>query len=610
MASKFPFRLVFVALCLLLASAPANAFSASSIRRSNAPTRAAEQPEESQSPPVFVLPTTASLSKTRLFASNTFDSGTKKITVKQRPRVMVDRETGKITEIKPAPSLESGSRMNPWNLLKQTFYSTADAVKSVQGSINKEKAPARPVDGYSSTIEKTVLKSTSASPGERLMKEYQVRALDTTTTTKQSTSFFDNVKSSVYGTVDGITSLAKPQEETKPLKSPLQSFKPVVQPTLASSSQVKDALPDLKSKSPAKRVLAELKIRNWEDEQRRRKRDFQRQEAAETFKEAMFSFGDFLISFISSLGELPTKLNEAVEATKQWMSSVPVAVKNTVDKVTSIPEKVDQTVDKVQTTVETSIETTKKAVKDVQELPSKIQKTVESTKHGVEETITNVKVLVGVEKKRPVPPQMPPPKPRTAEELAWDVAGGVATVTGKAAWFVTVGAAKLSFAGAKLAVSKLSENMVEQRTQDAGMETVVASTTVVETPKTVAVKEDVQVTETTPAPKPTSLSKPKSSSGSGFGGMPKTTKPAPAATYETSLPKDETESEKAEKAALDKEVSDALALAEKAMAMADEPIGKKKRRGRKSELDEALQKAREAAVTATSQAVEMEKSTK
>jgi hypothetical protein len=63
-----------------------------------------------------------------------------------------------------------------------------------------------------------------------------------------------------------------------------------------------------------------------------------------------------------------------------------------------------------------------------------------------------------------------------------------------------------------------------------------------------------------------------------------------------------------EQEALDKEVSEALKLAERALALAnDEGMDDaSKMNGKKSELDIALEKARKAAVTATAQAVEME----
>ena len=241
---------------------------------------------------------------TRLKASNpSFDSA-RKILVKPRARVMLDRETGKLTEIKSAASVSGNQRrIKPWNFIKQTFYTTADAVKSVRGVGKKTDQSHQIVDGYGSTIETTVLKTstTSASPGERLMKEYQERPSVEIAEVEQNTNLFNGLKSTIYNTVDGISSLFK-KEEPKPQKSPLQSYKAVVQPTLATAPQVKTALPNLKSSSPAKRVLAELQIRGWEEEQRKRKRDYQRQEAANAFKETVYSIGDGFVRICILLG--------------------------------------------------------------------------------------------------------------------------------------------------------------------------------------------------------------------------------------------------------------------------------------------------------------------
>jgi hypothetical protein len=588
MASKFP---LFFALFF---SVSVSAFSPSSYRRSQIHTL-----EEIQTNPYEFKPPYSF----RLKASNpSFDSA-RKIAVKPRARVMLDRETGKLTEIKSAAVPSNERRIKPWNFIKQTFYSTADAVKSIRGVSKKTHRSPQIVEGYGSTIETTVLKTstTLTSPGERLMKEYQERSSIDLAEVEQNTNLFNSLKSTIYNTVDGISSLFK-KEEPKPQKTPLQSYKAVVQPTLATAPQVKTALPDLKSSSPAKRVLAELQIRGWEEEQRKRKRDYQRQQAANSFKETVYSIGDGFVEFVSSLESVPAKLEEAATATREFISVVPTVVGNTVETVASIPKKVEETVTNIQSTIESSITTTKKTAQEVQALPGKIQKSVKDTKEGIDETITNVKVLVGVEQKKPAPPRVPPPKPRTAEELAWDVAGGVASITGKAAWFVTVGAAKLTFAGAKLAFNKLTETMVEHRTADAGMtDTVVASTAVVETPKAVSIEVDVKVVETP--------SKPKSSFGSFFGNTKSqpNVEPVPTTVVEMTDTTSMTEQE-----ALDKEVSEALKLAERALALANEEgmDDAPKKNGKKSELDIALEKARKAAVTATAQAVEMEKSNK
>jgi hypothetical protein len=111
---------------------------------------------------------------TRLRASpSSFDSGTKKVLVKERARVSLDRDTGKLTEISPAPSVDNSRKGNPWNVLKQTIYGAADVVTSLPSKVlkNSKPTPSKPVDGYSSTLKEASLES----PGHLLMKEYQRR---------------------------------------------------------------------------------------------------------------------------------------------------------------------------------------------------------------------------------------------------------------------------------------------------------------------------------------------------------------------------------------------------------------------------------------------------
>ena len=562
-----------------------------------------------------------------------------RVLVKERPKVRLDRETGKLTEISPAPTDKKSN--NPWKLVKRAAYSTADAVTSLPSKLARNKnAPMRTVDGYSATIEKPVLKTTSsASPGERLMKEYQVRALETDK--EPAKNLFDEIKNGLYSTVDGVSNMVKKDTtSTSTLKQ--ETFKPVVQPTLAASSQVKDALPDLKSKSPGKRWLAEFKIRNWEEQHRRKQRQLEREEAAQNFKEAAYQMGDALVFLLESLAQLPDKINEAAIVTKaatmatmQWFQSLPGMVDTTVQTIAAIPTRVNEQVTQVQTTVESSIETTKKAVEEVQAMPTKIQKSVETTKKNVDDTITNVKVLVGVEKKVPAPPKTPPPKPLSNEELAGKVAWGLVTFTAKTAWWVTVGVAKLSFAGAKLAYAQVTENLADERML---VEPEVSVTTIVEIPEPQVATPPAKPKMATP-PSPVAASKPQTTTSQpkaafateqvvekkeapkkadatpkkpnqspfskmGFFGSKKTQAVEDKEVSATQLAaKDELLSIEME--ALDKEVSEALKLADQALMMADEGRGKK---GGKSDLDEALRRAREAALLATQEAVEIERS--
>lgn len=493
-------------------------------------------------------------SSTRLGASPSNVENRPKVLVKGRAQVSLDRETGKVTTIRRAPTPKTSNSFNPWNALKTTFYTATDAVTSFPSKINKKDEKKTVVDGYWAIEEKVAENKPSfQSPGQRLMNEYQARSTPTQSDSKRTASLFDGVKEGIYKTVDSLVSSGD-DFDTKPL-SPVNKFKTVVQPRLASSTEVKNALPNLNSASPGKRWLAELKIRNWEEEQRKRRRDFERKEAANAFKGFVYNVGDGIVDFTKSLTKLPetiTKTSREVqttaEATKQFVATG-------VETVASIPEQVDQTISKVQSTVETSIETTKKVVDDVQAIPSKIEQAVESTEKTVKELTTNVKILVGIEKKRPMPPPTPPPV-ETAEDLAWKVAAS----TAKAAWWVTGVIAKAGFAGAKLAYNKIEQKVQEQR--------------MIATAET----SNSKVASTSTAVKETTLAEP--------------------VAIKTAEPTTDMDT-------LDQEVKDALLLAETALKMAEE--GTEADEKGMSDLDAALKRAREAAVKATQEAVDIER---
>jgi hypothetical protein len=554
------------------------------------------QPQHHNAPCIHISMSSTALSERRLLSRlraspSSFDSGTKKVLVKERARVSLDRDTGKLTEISPAPSIDNGREGNPWNVFKQTVYGAADVVTSLPTMVlknSKPTTPSKPVDGYSSSTLKN--KASLESPGQLLMKKYQARALDTNDKPPTTTAF-EEIKKGLYNTFDGVVAnMVQPEQQT-PKPPPLQSFKAVIKPTFASSPVVKEALPDLQSKSPGKRWLAELKIRNWEEEQRRRKRKYERDQAAEKFKKVAYGIGDVTIDIVKSLVTLPDRIQEASRDLQTaftefmaWALSVPGAVERTVDTVSQIP-------DKVQTKLETSIETTKKVVEDVQAIPSKIEETVKVTQRTVEDTVTNVKILVGVEQKKPMPPKIPPPPPMTAQELAWKVAGGVATVSAKLAWWVVVELGKLGISGAQVGIQKImSETIVQQQQQQKQQQQQQQQQQRI--PE--KVMESTTMTTTT-----TLQQEPQKQIASK---MDSITNKEAALDISAKV-----ESLDSEMDALNQEVSEALQLAEKALKMADKDEGKDDDGGNKSELDDALQKAREAAILATKAAVEIER---
>lgn len=365
-----------------------------------------------------------------------------------------------------------------WDLLKSTLYGTVDGVGSLSEKL-KDGGEDTGVQGGYSTIEKTIYGN--ASPGQRLMNEYRARSSpasssssatpgqsksSTTTSDSPKSSAFDTFKGVVYDSVDVASQVFSGDSDDS--DDSLQSFKPLVQPSL-SSSEVQKALPDLQSNNIITRKIAEGKIQNWEEKEKKRQRDLEREEKARKFKESIYQIGDAVVASAEALAVVPSVVSSAVDETgkiaksvKTEVNKVPGKVDEVVNTVCAIPVKVKATSDQVQDSVKERIQSTKKAVDEVKTIPTKIETSVKSTKQkvdaavsAVDEVATNVKVFVGLEKPKPKPPKTPPPPPPTAGEIGMKVAGsvvtGVATGTAKLAWWAGKGAAVAAWNGVQSA---------------------------------------------------------------------------------------------------------------------------------------------------------------
>jgi methyl-accepting chemotaxis protein len=110
--------------------------------------------------------------------------------------------------------------------------------------------------------------------------------------------------------------------------------------------------------------LAELKIHNWEQEQLKKRRKYDREEAAEKFKKGAYQVGDAVVGFLGSLVELPDRIKEASHNIQQAPADLVESVETTIETVKGIPLQVKEQ-------AETSVETTKKVVQEVQAIPKK-----------------------------------------------------------------------------------------------------------------------------------------------------------------------------------------------------------------------------------------------
>eukprot|EP00545_Synedropsis_sp_CCMP1620_P000417 CAMPEP_0119013332 /NCGR_PEP_ID=MMETSP1176-20130426/8394_1 /TAXON_ID=265551 /ORGANISM="Synedropsis recta cf, Strain CCMP1620" /LENGTH=552 /DNA_ID=CAMNT_0006966419 /DNA_START=179 /DNA_END=1837 /DNA_ORIENTATION=+ len=378
---------------------------------------------------------------------------------KPRPTVTYDPTAGTVTE--------AVQESNTWGSFKSKLYSTVDAVGSAASKLrrNKDRADVRPpMGGYNDVIEGRVFTETtttsSQTPAQRLMKEYQQKgpALEVV---QPAGSAFDSFKESVYSAADGMFQ-EKPKAQLPPVQR-LQSFKAATQPSIAASVQVREALPQLNSRNPVKRWMAERKIRHWEDEQRKRDEALERERQIESIKESVYAVVDTVQAGAVLVAKTPDKIVETASATKRvalgfatWAATLPDAVQFAANSVAAIPAQVSQTVAEVQDTVDATVKSTQQFVEDVVSIPQKVQRTVTETQQNVENTVkavdntvTNVKVWTGLEE--PAPPPPPPPKELTFSNIAWELAGGLAQGGAQVTWWLGKGAVQLGFKGAKSA---------------------------------------------------------------------------------------------------------------------------------------------------------------
>ena len=353
-----------------------------------------------------------------------------------RPTVSYDPKTGTVKD------KESGRSGGKWKSFKSGIYSSFDAVGSLANKLRPTRTNNPPREGYKEVIEQRIFQDTTTtlSPGERLMKEYQQRS-PPIEVTQPDDSAFDSFKETIYSFSEGI--FREPKIQVQP--PIVTTFKASIQPNLATSTQVREALPQLNSRNPVQRWWAERKIRQWEKEQRRREDALERERQMENFKETIYNVVDTVQTGMSIVVETPNTIVKAATTTQraalslvEWAASIPSTIQSTAETVVAIPRAVSQAVTEIQEQVETSVKSTQQFVADVAAIPQKVvdtventQRTVENTVKSVDEAVTTVKIWTGLEKPKP-----PPPKEITASSIAWGIAGAVAKGSAQVAWFV------------------------------------------------------------------------------------------------------------------------------------------------------------------------------
>jgi len=294
-----------------------------------------------------------------------------------------------------------------WDSFKSTIYKSVDSVKNLQSKLSGNKDTESFIrEGYGN-VEETV--STKEPPSRRLLGQYQTRAsklMPPENASPPPRTSFDKFKENIYGAAEVF---GGPPETVPTPVSRLQGGIPYKR---SLAQELSDQ--DLISSNPLKRLKAEQKVLEQEAFLRAKQR------------------------------------NENVRARKEDAYKVVDALQATVD---AIPDAFDQTEKAV-----------KEVAKQVKSIPRRVDRVVMKTKESIRETVTNVKVFLRLEKPKPKPPKLPPPKPKTGKEIAFKLAGGVAKGVGSVAWWATKETASLAWKGAQSAMSK-GDKMVQRNKQ-------------------------------------------------------------------------------------------------------------------------------------------------
>lgn len=359
--------------------------------------------------------------------------------------------------------LKNDNKPGIWDSVKSTIYDTVDGVVSISEKLRAGDEEPGLQEGYSIRELESSITGKKVSPGQKLMKGYRSPSVSVLQTSPQNQeSAFDAFKASIYGTIDTLGSFTTDKNANEEI---LDSLKPLAQSSSAPS-EVQEALPDLQSKNSIKRIIAEMKVKKWEEQERRRKVAIEREETIRKFKESVYKVGDSINWSAETLAAAPSKISYAAEETgklasqvKSSVESFPGAIGKFSKTLSSIPGQIKIKSDQIQDSFKTNVEKTQKTIQDVQAFPSKVQKSISdthkiatATKEVLDAATTNVKVFIGLEKPKPKPPKTPPPAPPTAKDIGLKVAGSLVTGTAKATLSITKGVASATWSVAKSAV--------------------------------------------------------------------------------------------------------------------------------------------------------------
>jgi hypothetical protein len=327
--------------------------------------------------------------------------------------------------------------------LKSMVYTVSDGIKSPRNT--GPSGSAKVLDGYTD-------RRTQQQPSPtNLFSSFSFQSpLSASTATKSqvspntnipvsqplSLSVFDTLKSTFYNSVDFAANASAKNKSTTTSgdKNRLNSFQPITKLSLTKTTT------STNSKNPIVQALSEWKMRN-------RQANVQAIQESELMtnpflqlKERLYSMNDNVSRAIQhDIPAIPQQLQRTTTETITTIQSIPLTIQETIDGIRSIPNQVQETTLAVQRKFDTSIQQTTQWIENVQNIPNQVQQsmeqtqeTMQSTQQSLNDLYTSTKVWLRMEPPQPKPPVLQPPPPTNmVTEVAWTTAQTIARSTGQ-----------------------------------------------------------------------------------------------------------------------------------------------------------------------------------
>lgn len=246
------------------------------------------------------------------------------------------------------------------------------------------------------------------------------------------------------------------------MSNTMESFQPAVRARMVASDEFLLALADMDSPNPVVRLAAGQRIKSLAKKEQAALREGPNPLTA--VKQRFYQAVDTAQATKKTIQDLPRRVADTYQATVKTTNEA-------VRAAQQVPDNLEKQAKAIQQSVGKAVDNTQKTVKNIQELPGRVQTSIQETNAGIQRRVketqetaqrmsqtvqdvtTQSKVLLGLEKPKPRPPNTPPPEPLTAKQVAWKILSVSGSLAAETTWFIGKNGAKLAWKAGSLATS-------------------------------------------------------------------------------------------------------------------------------------------------------------